>query len=149
MGWCIMIQAVFNYEYGPEVPAAVREGCAAGQISLLNAEKCLFYRYNQLGWIKYVWAIGLLAAGQSSTMTVSEWVWLLQYNIGMMCVLFLYTGYICRTVCYGGKYCDCERREGEKESQSASAFWRIIISKIGYCGNSVLVSTLSTCVGFS
>ena len=74
----IVMQAVFNFDYGPDVPEAVREGCAASEISLLNAEKCLFYRYNQLGWIKYVWALGLLAAGQSSTMTVSEGVWLLQ-----------------------------------------------------------------------
>ena len=65
-----VLQAVFDYSYGPDVPLEVREGCNADNISLLNAEDCLFYRYDRLGWIKYIWAIGLLAAGQSSTMTV-------------------------------------------------------------------------------
>ena len=64
------LQAVFDYSYGSNVPLDVREGCIADNISLLNAERCLFYRYDKLGWIKYIWAIGLLAAGQSSTMTV-------------------------------------------------------------------------------
>lgn len=66
---CVFGAAVFNYNYGPDVPLEVRLGCSAENISLLSAEKCLFYRYNKLGWIKYIWAIGLLAAGQSSTMT--------------------------------------------------------------------------------
>ena len=67
-----MTQAVYDYSYGSDVPLNIRLGCTAGNISLLNAEQCLFYRYNQLGWIKYIWAVGLLAAGQSSTMTVSD-----------------------------------------------------------------------------
>eukprot|EP00039_Didymoeca_costata_P030075 m.27782 g.27782 ORF g.27782 m.27782 type:complete len:531 (-) comp7937_c0_seq2:74-1666(-) len=41
--------------------------CAADQINLLNAGCCLGARLGT--WLKYVWAIGLLAAGQSSTMT--------------------------------------------------------------------------------
>jgi len=49
----------------------VRQSCLAGNISLLAAEQCLYYRYGKQEWIKYIWAIGLLAAGQSSTMTVS------------------------------------------------------------------------------
>ena len=49
----------------------MREECAAESISLLHAVDCLYYRYGKLEWIKYIWAIGLLAAGQSSTMTVS------------------------------------------------------------------------------
>ena len=62
---------MFDYSYGPDVPQAIRLGCNTANISLLNAEQCLYYRYGKLGWIKYIWAIGLLAAGQSSTMTVS------------------------------------------------------------------------------
>ena len=64
------MQAVYNYTYHSDVPTDVILGCSAENISLLNAEQCLYYRYGQLGWIKYIWAIGLLAAGQSSTMTV-------------------------------------------------------------------------------
>ena len=64
------IQAVYNYNYPSSVPSDVILACSAENISLLNAEQCLYYRYDQLGWIKYIWAIGLLAAGQSSTMTV-------------------------------------------------------------------------------
>ena len=64
------LQAVYDFTYPSNVPLAVREGCVAGNISLLNAEQCLFYRYDKLGWVKYIWAMGLLAAGQSSTMTV-------------------------------------------------------------------------------
>ena len=61
---------MYNYAYPSSVPANVVMMCNAENISLLNAEKCLYYRYDQLGWIKYIWALGLLAAGQSSTMTV-------------------------------------------------------------------------------
>ena len=64
------LQAVFSYTYPSNVPSEVRLSCNADNISLLNAETCLFYRYDRLEWIKYVWALGLLAAGQSSTMTV-------------------------------------------------------------------------------
>lgn len=99
-----ILQAVFNYNYGPDVPLEVRLGCSAENISLLNAEECLFYRYNKLGWIKYIWAIGLLAAGQSSTMTVSG-------QLLVLCVLhwrnnvsYCYVGYICWAVCNGGKF---------------------------------------------
>ena len=65
-----MLQAVYDYSYPSTVPSDVILACSPDNISLLNAEQCLFYRYNQLSWIKYIWAIGLLAAGQSSTMTV-------------------------------------------------------------------------------
>ena len=67
-------QSVFDYTYPPTTPASVQESCAPGKISLLRAVDCLFYRYNKQEWIKYIWAIGLLAAGQSSTMTVSCWL---------------------------------------------------------------------------
>ena len=43
--------------------------------------------------------------------------WEFCIKIEMMCVLFLYTGYICRTVCYGGKYIVVIVR-GEKEGES-------------------------------
>ena len=64
------MQAVYNYTYPSSVPSDIILACTAENISLLNAEQCLYYRYGQLGWVKYIWAIGLLAAGQSSTMTV-------------------------------------------------------------------------------
>lgn len=64
-------QSVFAYTYPPTTPASVQELCTPERISLLHAVDCLFYRYDQQEWIKYIWAIGLLAAGQSSTMTVS------------------------------------------------------------------------------
>ena len=64
-------QSVYASTFPPTTPTSVTVECAAGNISLLNAVDCLFYRYNQQQWIKYIWAIGLLAAGQSSTMTVS------------------------------------------------------------------------------
>ena len=67
-------QSVFDYTYPPTTPASVQESCAPGKISLLRAVDCLFYRYDKQEWIKYIWAIGLLAAGQSSTMTVSCWL---------------------------------------------------------------------------
>lgn len=65
------LQKVYGYEYPPEVPLQVRESCTQSNISLLHAEECLFYAYGQQEWIKYIWALGLLAAGQTSTMTVS------------------------------------------------------------------------------
>ena len=55
------------------VPREVRQECNSTDISLLYAHECLYYAYGQMPWIKYIWAIGLLAAGQSSTMTVSKW----------------------------------------------------------------------------
>ena len=64
-------QSVYAYTYPPTTPASVQESCTPGKISLLHAVDCLFYRYDKQEWIKYIWAIGLLAAGQSSTMTVS------------------------------------------------------------------------------
>ena len=67
-------QSVFAYTYPPTTPASVQESCTPEKISLLHAVNCLFYRYDQQEWIKYIWAIGLLAAGQSSTMTVSWWI---------------------------------------------------------------------------
>ena len=68
---CLSSQSVYAYTYPPTTPASVREECAAETISLLYAVDCLYYRYGKLEWVKYIWAIGLLAAGQSSTMTVS------------------------------------------------------------------------------
>ena len=68
---CLFIQSVYAYTYPPTTPINVREECAPDKISLLYAVDCLFYRYDKQQWIKYIWAIGLLAAGQSSTMTVS------------------------------------------------------------------------------
>jgi len=46
--------------------------CDGGNIDLLNAGCCLgakFGQQNEDSSIKYIWAVGLLAAGQSSTMT--------------------------------------------------------------------------------
>ena len=68
-------QGLYNYMYPPGTPQDIIDNCTPEGISLLNAEQCLFYRYGEKQWVKYVWAIGLLAAGQSSTMTVSGWVW--------------------------------------------------------------------------
>ncbi len=68
---CVYFQGVFNYEYPIDTPIHIQESCAADSISLLSAVDCLYYRYGQRQWVKYVWALGLLAAGQSSTMTVS------------------------------------------------------------------------------
>ena len=62
---------MYNYTYPSSVPHDVIMSCSAENISLLNAETCLYYRFDKLEWIKYIWAVGLLAAGQSSTMTVS------------------------------------------------------------------------------
>jgi natural resistance-associated macrophage protein len=59
--------SVFNYSYSDETQD-IRTTCTE-HISLLNAADCLYYRYNHREWVPYVWAIGLLAAGQSSTMT--------------------------------------------------------------------------------
>ena len=63
-------QAFYTPSFSPDTPSSIVESCAPQNISLLNAEQCLFYRYDRQKWIKYIWAIGLLAAGQSSTMTV-------------------------------------------------------------------------------
>ena len=69
---CPLFQSVYNYTFPREVPGEVLDNCMPETISLLSAESCLFYRYGQKQWVKYVWALGLLAAGQSSTMTVRE-----------------------------------------------------------------------------
>lgn len=50
-------------------PVELQTLCAPDQISLLNAHKCLYYAFGQKQWIIYIWALGLLAGGQSSTMT--------------------------------------------------------------------------------
>lgn len=60
-------QGVYAYSYSD----ATQQKQCTEDISLLNAADCLYYRYNH-EWVKYIWAIGLLAAGQSSTMTVSQ-----------------------------------------------------------------------------
>lgn len=52
-------------------PVELQTLCAPDQISLLNAHQCLYYAFGQKQWIIYIWALGLLAGGQSSTMTVS------------------------------------------------------------------------------
>ena len=62
------LQSVFGYSYS-DYPANIQRECTQ-HISLLNAADCLYYRYNRQEWVRYIWAIGLLAAGQSSTMTV-------------------------------------------------------------------------------
>lgn len=61
--------AFYTPSFSPDTPSSIVESCAPQNISLLNAEQCLYYRYDRQKWIKYIWAIGLLAAGQSSTMT--------------------------------------------------------------------------------
>eukprot|EP00052_Salpingoeca_macrocollata_P024155 m.215120 g.215120 ORF g.215120 m.215120 type:complete len:555 (+) comp22199_c1_seq7:1534-3198(+) len=63
----LFVVAVFaNAFFGKKV---VMDGgeIDAGDIDLLNAGEALYHRYGVA--IKYIWAIGLLAAGQSSTMT--------------------------------------------------------------------------------
>ena len=74
------MQSVFGFSYsGGDVQrectqhisySDIQRECTQ-HISLLNAADCLYYRYNCKEWVRYIWAIGLLAAGQSSTMTVS------------------------------------------------------------------------------
>ena len=59
------------YAYQGSYPIEVRDECQPSTISLLHAHECLFYAFGMKQWIKYIWAVGLLAAGQSSTMTVS------------------------------------------------------------------------------
>ena len=81
---------MYNYTYPSDVPLDVVLGCNAENISLLNAEKCLFYRYDQLGWIKYIWAVGLLAAGQSSTMTVGACMSMSVWVPVCMCEYWVY-----------------------------------------------------------
>ena len=58
---------MFGYK---DYPPNLQKECTEG-ISLLTAAECLYYRFNSQEWVKYIWAVGLLAAGQSSTMTVS------------------------------------------------------------------------------
>ena len=65
----ILLQSVFGYSYS-SYPAHIQKQCTQ-DIGLLNAAECLYYRYHRQEWVRYIWAIGLLAAGQSSTMTVS------------------------------------------------------------------------------
>ena len=64
-----VLQSVYGYSYSRD-PDHIRHECTT-QISLLNAADCLYYRFNRQEWVRYIWAFGLLAAGQSSTMTVS------------------------------------------------------------------------------
>ena len=68
-----ILQGVYNFAAAPGfIPREIREECNSTNISLLYAHECLYYAYGRKPWIKYIWAIGLLAAGQSSTMTVSR-----------------------------------------------------------------------------
>ena len=69
-GFSVLFQSVFNYSYSSD-STSVQVKCTE-DISLLNAADCLYHRYDQKEWVRYIWAIGLLAAGQSSTMTVSK-----------------------------------------------------------------------------
>ena len=55
-------------------PVELQSQCAPDQISLLIAHECLYYAFNGKTWIIYIWALGLLAGGQSSTMTVSNYL---------------------------------------------------------------------------
>ena len=64
-----VLQSVYGYSYSRD-PEHIRHECTT-EISLLNAADCLYYRFNRQEWVRYIWAVGLLAAGQSSTMTVS------------------------------------------------------------------------------
>jgi Mn2+/Fe2+ NRAMP family transporter len=69
---------VFGYNYSSDIHgkcaqhisdlATIQRECTE-HISLLNAADCLYYRFHCQEWVRYIWAIGLLAAGQSSTMT--------------------------------------------------------------------------------
>ena len=83
----IFVQSVFGYTYS-SAPAHIRTDCTE-HISLLNAADCLYYRFQQREWVRYVWAIGLLAAGQSSTMTVSDNVIDQGFNFGGTLVPFV------------------------------------------------------------
>ncbi|CAI8031435.1 Natural resistance-associated macrophage protein 2 [Geodia barretti] len=75
---CVFGASVFGYNYASDIHgkcaqhisdlATVQRECTE-QISLLNAADCLYYRFHCQEWVRYIWAIGLLAAGQSSTMT--------------------------------------------------------------------------------
>ena len=107
------LQAVFDHSYGSDVPVGVREGCTAHNISLLNAEECLFYRYNRLEWIKYIWAIGLLAAGQSSTMTVCVHVHVHIHVHVAACKVKQWTT-LCHSNVYNNDYCMAENFQGRK-----------------------------------
>jgi natural resistance-associated macrophage protein len=55
---CVFGASVYAYDYD-----------ACSNLGLLTADKCLYEAFGQQVWIKYIWAIGLLASGQSSTMT--------------------------------------------------------------------------------
>lgn len=67
---CVFGAGVYNFSEVPGfIPREIREECNSTNISLLYAHECLYYAYGRRPWIKYIWAIGLLAAGQSSTMT--------------------------------------------------------------------------------
>ena len=94
-----MLQAVYDYSYPSTVPSDVILACSPDKISLLKAEQCLFYRYNQLGWIKYIWAIGLLAAGQSSTMTVCNCVCTCMHACVCVCVRACVCVYVYMCMC--------------------------------------------------
>jgi natural resistance-associated macrophage protein len=59
--------AAFDRANGTNPDAGVCSGGPNGKIDLAHAGCCLGERFNPT--IKYIWAIGLLAAGQSSTMT--------------------------------------------------------------------------------
>ncbi|XP_019849504.1 PREDICTED: metal transporter nramp1 homolog isoform X1 [Amphimedon queenslandica] len=62
---CVFGMKVFSYDF----PSELKDSCSSSGISLLTAEECLYNSFGQKEWIKYIWAIGLLASGQSSTMT--------------------------------------------------------------------------------
>ena len=69
-----LVQAIADYYTDPlplGTPIQVQHDCKPNNVGLLSADQCLYWRYGQQQWIRYVWAVGLLAAGQSSTMTVS------------------------------------------------------------------------------
>ena len=84
-----VLQSVYGYSYSRD-PEHIRHECTT-EISLLNAADCLYYRFNRQEWVRYIWAVGLLAAGQSSTMTVSATT--------CTCALYLHLHSTCTCTC--------------------------------------------------
>ncbi|XP_064387792.1 natural resistance-associated macrophage protein 2-like [Halichondria panicea] len=66
---CAFGAAIFGKGLPLGTPIDVQWACSPANISLLRAVDCLYYSNGMQDWIRYVWAVGLLAAGQSSTMT--------------------------------------------------------------------------------
>ena len=96
-------QAIFGKGLPLGTPIDVQWACSPANISLLRAVDCLYYSNGMQDWIRYVWAVGLLAAGQSSTMTVRVCVCV------CVCVcVWVGVGVNVVCVCVGVNGCGCK-----------------------------------------